>query len=154
MSSFLKVRWDDCPSTQCRRAWHCPALTCHPLPFHQTTHPRWLSWHQDMQSVSCHGEQERCHLSPIRYCSLLCRSYTTYAHNSSLWGLSMLENNWQGGEKQREQLRTAWDGWFPPLPLFSSRSLSVCEPETSRIVVWGKEFILLFLESFCFTLSL
>lgn len=38
--------------------------------------------------------------------------------------------------------------------LCSAVALPVCEPETSRIVVWGKKFILLFLESFCFTLHL
>lgn len=32
--------------------------------------------------------------------------------------------------------------------LCSTVARSVCEPETSRIVVWGKKFILLFLESF------
>lgn len=124
----------NCPSASGKVSLISPSLypsTPHPP---LTTHPH---RHRDMQSEST----ATCHQIVIALSCVDCtqhmRTILFAEHGGPIIGEGAAEDSAR---------------WL--ISISSSVPPSVCEPETSRIVVWGKKFILLFLESFCFTLSL
>lgn len=153
MSNFLTVLWDTLQLfVHVLSTKHGLTLPgCDPSPVTLYPPPTLAAFlDANTCKVSRHGAQGCCHMSPVRYCSLpLCKLNICTSRDVKIhWKITVKAATREGAAEDCVR-------WLISISSSVLQSLSlVCEPETSRIVVWGKKFILLFLESFCFTLSL